>query len=148
MLRRALLVCSLLLLPRGAHAQHLTPPPPPEAAQIARWTRFYGGLLKLEAWTIEVQVASLATDNLATSRNIRLGELHAVQVYDVKQLMEEREPWRVVVHELLHLSVAPQHALALELAGDDRSLEMYVNYVFEDLVRRLTALSVWPKPPN
>jgi len=145
-------VAILLGVPTGARAQHVQAAPvePKYAAmqaELIAYTRYYGGLLGLGQWTIEIRLDSLPGDFLANTLS-QPKIYQALTIFDPENVAQEREPWRVVLHELLHIVTAQIHGFSFRLAGDDDQARTLVQYMFEDLVQRMAIWPVWPKPPK
>ena len=151
MLRRALplALASLLLMPQVYAQQLLTEVPPPayaaRYAEVLVWERYYAQLLHLDAWTITIRFDSLPPGFLANTLS-HPATKRALTTFDPWQIASEGEPWRVVLHELLHIASAQIHGFAQQLARGDDEAQTLVQYMFEDLVQRMAVWPVWPKP--
>lgn len=145
-----LLLC-LAMLPVAARAQQLqVETPPPEqaalAAQLLAWTRFYTTLIDLQEWTITLRIDSLTDGILANTMSNPNRKIALIQIDP--RVTTDSEPWRVILHELIHVVTAQPHLLAWNLAGMNEEARGVVQYIFEDTVQRISFWPVWPKPPG
>ena len=119
--------------------------------KLVRWLQHYTRLMQLQQWdTIWVSFVDLEDPTWLATTSVFGGKQQAQIAFDLEVVATESEPWRVVVHELLHIKTFAPHSLGLHLISlcpesEDRE---FVMNVMEGFVVELTRLPVWKEPPK
>src|SRR3990167_116517 len=112
---RRLLPILLLLFssPLAAQRVRVRDGMPPDHI-VVQWVRYYSVIMELEGWSITVgEIDFPDSTGWIAGTNIQITKKAAQASFDLPLVFVEAEPWRVVVHELLHIKTAMPTGLIL-----------------------------------